>query len=57
MFHEGIKAFDQVIVGLIEIIGVPGISNAPVASCKCQKLVDLAVRIAAGKTRHIRYII
>ena len=57
MFHEGIKAFCQVIVGLIEIIRVPGIGYAPVASGKCQELVDLAVRIAACKTCHVRNVI
>ena len=57
MFHEGIKAFDQVIVGLIKIIGVPGIGNASAASGKGQELVDLAVGIAACKACHVRDII
>ena len=53
MFHEGVKALDQVVICLIEIIGIPGIRDAAAASGKGQELVDLAVGIAACKTCHV----
>ena len=55
--HEGIKAFNKIIVGLIEIIGIPWIGNASAASGKGQELVDLAVGISACKACHVRDII